>query len=68
VLEIIALVEERKRAAGTAGGSPLAALPDRGCVRPGDSRGVKRSVLADLNRSPLLPAPILPAMRVVHIA
>ena len=33
---------------------------------PGISRRVTRRVLADLNRSPLLPAPILPAMRVVH--
>jgi len=66
VLEIVALVEERKRGGRTPGGSPLAALPIEGVYVPGISRGVKRRVLTDLNRSPLLPAPILPAMRVVH--
>jgi len=65
VLEIVALVEERKRAAGPRRISYRGSPGSRG-VRPGVSRGVKRRVLADLNRSPLLPAPILPAMRVVH--
>jgi len=65
VLEIVALVEERKRTAGPRRISSRGSH-DRWCVRPGISRGVKRRVLADLNRSPLLPAPILPAMRVVH--
>ncbi|HSL92912.1 MAG TPA: TIGR03936 family radical SAM-associated protein [Candidatus Limnocylindrales bacterium] len=37
-----------------------------GVYVPGVSTGVSRRVLSDLARSPLLPAPILPAMRVVH--
>jgi radical SAM-linked protein len=66
VLEIVALVEERKREGGS-----RADLLDRlsrieGVYVPGISHTVSRRVLADLNRSPLLPAPILPAMRVVH--
>lgn len=66
VLEIVALVEERKRKGGS-----RADLLDRlsrivGVYVPGISRTVSRRVLADLNRSPLLPAPILPAMRIVH--
>jgi len=66
VLEIVALVEERKK-----GGGSRAELLSRlsrieGVYVPGISRRVARRVLADLNRSPLLPAPILPAMRVVH--
>jgi len=65
-LEIVALVEERK----TEGGSRADLLSRlsriEGVYVPGISRRVTRRVLADLNRSPLLPAPILPAMRVVH--
>ncbi len=66
VLEIVALVEERKKT-----GESRADLLTRlsriaGVYVPGISRGVSRRVLADLNRSPLLPAPILPAMRIVH--
>src|SRR5512134_3464359 len=37
-----------------------------GVYVPGVSAGVSRRVLPDLSRSPLLPAPILPSMRVVH--
>src|SRR5512143_1489206 len=66
VLEIVALVEERKKERG-----PRADLLSRlsrieGVYVPGISRRVARRVLSDLNRSPLLPAPILPAMRVIH--
>jgi radical SAM-linked protein len=66
ILEIVALVEARK-----SGGGSRADLLSRlsrieGVYVPGISRKVTRRVLADLNRSPLLPAPILPAMRVVH--
>lgn len=37
-----------------------------GVYVPGISSRVSRRVLPDLSRSPLLPAPILPSMRVVH--
>jgi len=66
VLEIVARVEDRKKEGGSR--ADLLALLSRieGVYVPGISRRVARRVLADLNRSPLLPAPILPAMRVVH--
>jgi radical SAM-linked protein len=66
VLEIVALVEERKREGGSRGDLLSRLSRIEGVYVPGISRRVKRRVLADLNRSPLLPAPILPAMRVVH--
>jgi radical SAM-linked protein len=66
VLEIVSAVEERKRSGG-----PRADLMERlsrmeGVYVPGVSKRVARRVLPDLSRSPLLPAPILPSMRVVH--
>ncbi len=66
VLEIVAALEERKLRSGS-----RAALLERmarieGVYVPGVSARVSRRVLPDLSRSPLLPAPILPSMRVVH--
>ncbi|GAB4229152.1 MAG: TIGR03960 family B12-binding radical SAM protein [Deltaproteobacteria bacterium] len=66
VLEIVALVEERKRRGGSRPDLLHRLSRIGGVYVPGISRAVSRRVLADLNRSPLLPAPILPAMRVVH--
>jgi len=66
VLEIVALVEERKKEGGTRADLLSRLSRIEGVYVPGISRRVARRVLADLNRSPLLPAPILPAMRVVH--
>ncbi|MFA6148279.1 MAG: TIGR03936 family radical SAM-associated protein [bacterium] len=66
VLEIVALVEERKKGGGSRADLLSRLSQIAGVYVPGISRGVKRRVLADLDRSPLPPAPILPAMRVVH--
>ncbi|OYV97380.1 MAG: hypothetical protein B7Z62_06195 [Deltaproteobacteria bacterium 37-65-8] len=66
VLEIVALVEERKKEGGSRADLLARLSRIEGVYVPGISRRVARRVLADLNRSPLLPAPILPAMRVVH--
>ena len=66
VLEIVALVEERKKEGGSRAELLSRLSRIEGVYVPGISRRVARRVLADLNRSPLLPAPILPAMRVVH--
>ena len=65
-LEIVALVEERKKEGGSRADLLSRLSRIEGVYVPGISRRVARRVLADLNRSPLLPAPILPAMRVVH--
>jgi radical SAM-linked protein len=65
-LEIVALVEERKKEGGSRADLLLRLSLIEGVYVPGISRRVARRVLADLNRSPLLPAPILPAMRVIH--
>ncbi len=66
ILEIVAVAEERK----TRGWSRPEALGRlsriEGVYVPGVSGRVSRRVLSDLAKSPLLPAPILPAMRVVH--
>ncbi|MBW6504609.1 TIGR03936 family radical SAM-associated protein [bacterium] len=66
VLEIVALVEGRKNGGGSRADLLSRLSGIEGVYVPGISRRVARRVLADLNRSPLLPAPILPAMRVVH--
>jgi len=66
VLEIVALVEERKRDGGSRHDLLSRLSRIEGVYVPGISSRVARRVLADLDRSPLLPAPILPAMRVVH--
>ncbi|MEW6721286.1 MAG: TIGR03936 family radical SAM-associated protein, partial [Thermodesulfobacteriota bacterium] len=65
-LEIVSAVQERKER-----GSSRAALLDAlaripGVYVPGISSSVSRRVLPDLALSPLLPAPILPSMRVIH--
>jgi len=65
-LEIVALVEERKKEGGSRADLLSRLSRIEGVYVPGISRRVARRVLADLNRSPLLPAPILPAMRVIH--
>jgi radical SAM-linked protein len=65
-LEIVSAVEERKTAGGSRA-SLLARLAGiEGVYVPGVSARVARRVLPDLARSPLLPDPVLPAMRVVH--
>jgi len=66
VLEIVALAEERKRRGGTRAGMLERLSRVEGVYVPGISTRVSRRVLPDLARSPLLPAPILPSMRVVH--
>ncbi|MGB7631939.1 MAG: TIGR03960 family B12-binding radical SAM protein, partial [Candidatus Deferrimicrobium sp.] len=66
VLEIVALVEERKEEGGSRADLLSRLSRIEGVYVPGISRRVARRVLADLNRSPLPPAPILPSMRVVH--
>jgi radical SAM family uncharacterized protein/radical SAM-linked protein len=66
VLEIAARVEKRKGR----GENRARLLEDlsrvEGVYVPGLSGRVRRRVLPDLAKSPLLPSPILPAMRVVH--
>ncbi|MBP2686868.1 MAG: radical family uncharacterized protein, partial [Deltaproteobacteria bacterium] len=66
VLEIVSAVQDRKERGGSRSEllEALARLP--GVYVPGLSARVSRRVLPDLARSPLLPAPILPSMRVVH--
>ena len=66
VVEIAALVEERKKEGGSRADLLSRLSRIEGVYVPGGSRRVARRVLADLNRSPLPPSPILPAMRVVH--
>ncbi|MBI5575119.1 MAG: DUF2344 domain-containing protein [Deltaproteobacteria bacterium] len=65
-LEIVSRVEARKERKGTRGEllAELSGIP--GVYVPGISTGVSRRVLPDLAASPLLPDPILPAMRIVH--
>jgi len=66
VLEILDRVRERK-ASGQSRADLLRGLARiEGVFVPGVSARVSRRVLPDLARSPLLPAPILPAMRIVH--
>jgi radical SAM-linked protein len=66
ILEIVGLVEERKER-GWSRAELVARLAGiDGVYVPGASGRVSRRVLPDLARSPLLPAPILPSMRVVH--
>jgi radical SAM-linked protein len=66
VLEIVSAVQERKERGGSRSGLLARLARIEGVYVPGISAGVARRVLPDLSRSPLLPAPILPAMRVVH--
>jgi radical SAM-linked protein len=66
VLEILSSVEEWKERKGTRRDLLEGLSRIEGVYVPGVSAGVSRRVLPDLARSPLLPAPILPSMRVVH--
>ncbi len=66
VLEILSSVEEWKERKGTRRDLLEGLSRIEGVYVPGVSGGVSRRVLPDLARSPLLPAPILPSMRVVH--
>ena len=66
VLEIVERVERRKRDGGSRAGLLASLARIEGVYVPGISTGVARRVLPDLASSPLLPSPILPAMRVVH--
>ncbi|MBI5905261.1 MAG: DUF2344 domain-containing protein [Deltaproteobacteria bacterium] len=66
VLEIAALVQRRKERGGTRADLIASVSAVAGVYVPGVSTAVSRRVLPDLALSPLLPAPILPSMRVVH--
>jgi len=66
VLEILSCVQAWKGRKGTRGDLLRDLSRVDGVYVPGVSTRVSRRVLPDLARSPLLPAPILPAMRVVH--
>jgi radical SAM-linked protein len=65
-LEILSGVEEWKERKGKRRELLERLSRIEGVYVPGISAGVSRRVLPDLSRSPLLPAPILPSMRVVH--
>jgi len=66
ILEIIDRVEGRKRSGGKRDALLRELSGIAGVYVPGISTAVSRRVLPDLSLSPLLPSPILPAMRVVH--
>ena len=66
ILEILDRVRERKRSAQSRSDLLRGLSRIEGVFVPGVSARVARRVLPDLARSPLLPAPILPAMRIVH--
>jgi len=66
ILEIVELVEERKRRKGKRAELLRDLSAIRGVYVPEISTTVSRRVLPDLADSPLTPSPILPAMRVVH--
>ncbi|MGE5188799.1 MAG: TIGR03936 family radical SAM-associated protein [Gemmatimonadota bacterium] len=66
IIEILDRVRERKRSGGTRTDLLRGLSRIEGVFVPGVSARVVRRVLPDLARSPLLPAPILPAMRIVH--
>ncbi|NJD61495.1 MAG: DUF2344 domain-containing protein, partial [Deltaproteobacteria bacterium] len=65
-LEILACLHAWKERGGTRRELLDGLSRIEGVYVPGVSPRVSRRVLPDLARSPLLPAPILPAMRVVH--
>ncbi len=66
ILEILSAVQAWKGRKGMRADLLRVLSRIDGVYVPGVSTGVSRRVLPDLARSPLLPAPILPAMRVVH--
>ncbi len=66
ILEILDRVRERKESGGRRADLLRGLARIEGVFVPGVSVAVSRRVLPDLARSPLLPAPILPAMRIVH--
>ncbi|HEY7527986.1 MAG TPA: radical SAM protein, partial [Candidatus Deferrimicrobiaceae bacterium] len=65
-LEILSCLQDWKERGGTRRELLDGLSRIEGVYVPGVSSRVSRRVLPDLARSPLLPAPILPAMRVVH--
>jgi radical SAM-linked protein len=65
-LEILSCLQNGKERGGTRRELLDGMSRIEGVYVPGVSSRVSRRVLPDLARSPLLPAPILPAMRVVH--
>lgn len=65
-LEIVACVERRKRRGDSRARMLETLARIEGVYVPSRSAGVSRRVLPDLAASPLVPSPILPAMRVVH--
>ena len=66
IIEILDRVRERKESRGSRSDLLRGLSRVEGVFVPRVSARVSRRVLPDLARSPLLPAPILPAMRVVH--
>src|SRR4030067_1068054 len=66
ILEIVDRVEDRKRRSGNRDALLRDLSEIEGVYVPGVSAKVSRRVLPDLAMSPLIPSPILPAMRVVH--
>ena len=66
ILEIVELVEERKRRNGKRVELLRNLSAIKGVYVPEVSTTVSRRVLPDLADSPLISSPILPAMRVVH--
>jgi radical SAM-linked protein len=66
ILEIVDRVEDRKRRSGNRDVLLRDLSGIEGVYVPGVSAKVSRRVLPDLAMSPLIPSPILPAMRVVH--
>lgn len=66
IFEIADRVDERKRNGGTRADLLRGLSTVKGVYVPGVSAKVSRRVLRDLADSPLAPAAILPAMRVVH--
>ena len=66
ILEIAERVGDRKAKRGTRENLLRSLAEVEGVYVPGVSGTVTRRVLPDLSKSPLLPSPILPSMRVVH--
>ena len=66
VLEIVDRVEEWKRQDGNREALLRGLSEIEGVYVPGISAKVSRRILPDLKDSPLIPSPILPAMRIVH--
>ncbi len=64
--EILAAARARREGAADRDGTLRRLSEAEGVYVPGLSTRVRRRILPDLSRSPLLPEPILPSMRIVH--